>query len=117
MAPLGQTQQRVAGNEALFREVNERMAEAAEHFAGTAEDERAPLDFVCECGRAGCAEKMAMSLAEYERVRSEATHFAVVPGHELPEVERVVERHATYLVVEKRESDADHVARETAPRS
>src|ERR671935_1768321 len=116
MALLGATEERVAGNEALFREVNERRAETAEQFAGT-EDESTPLDFVCECGRAGCAEKMPMTLAEYERVRSEPTYFAIVPGHELPEVERVVERHATYLLVEKQDGDAHQVARETDPRS
>jgi hypothetical protein len=116
MGLLGTTEERVAGNEALFREVNERMAEAAGQFAGT-EDEATPLDFVCECGRADCSRKMSMTLAEYERVRSEPTYFAVVPGHELPEIERVIERHASYLVVEKREGDADQVARETDPRS
>jgi hypothetical protein len=113
---LGVAEERVAGNEALFREVNERMAETAERFAAT-EDDATPLGFVCECGRAGCAEKMSMTLAEYERVRSVPTHFAVVPGHELPGVERVVERHGTHLVVEKRDGDADRVARETDPRS
>jgi hypothetical protein len=116
MGVLGVAEERVAGNEALFREVNERMAEAAEHFAGT-EEETTPIEFICECGRAGCAEKMSMTLVEYERVRSRPTHFAVVPGHELPEVERLVARHATYVVVEKRVEDADQVARETDPRN
>jgi hypothetical protein len=116
MALLGATEERVAGNEALFREVNERMAEAAEQFAGT-EEESTPLDFVCECGRAGCADKMSMTLAEYGRVRSDPTHFAVIPGHELPDVERMVERHATYVVIEKLDGDTDRVARETDPRS
>ena len=112
---MGVAEERVAGNEALFREVNERMAEAADQFAGR-EDESTAIEFVCECGRTGCAEKMAMTLAEYEHVRSEPTYFAVVPGHELPEIERVVERHANYLVVEKSDEDADQVARETDPR-
>jgi hypothetical protein len=45
------------------------------------------------------------------------TRFAVVPGHELPEIETVVERHPAYLVVEKRQADAEEVALETDPRS
>jgi hypothetical protein len=45
------------------------------------------------------------------------TRFAVVPGHELPEIEMVVERHAGYLVVEKRQADAQEVAFETDTRS
>jgi hypothetical protein len=42
-----------------------------------------------------------LSLKDYERLRSEPTHFGVIPGHELPDVERVVERHDHYFVVEK----------------
>jgi len=56
-------------------------------------------------------------VAEYQAIRAEATRFAVLPGHELPEVESVVKRHPTYLVVEKRQADAQEVARETAPRT
>jgi hypothetical protein len=57
-----------------------------------------------------------MTLAEYEAIRAEPTRFFVVPGHERPEIESVVERHGAYLVVEKREEDAEAVARETDPR-
>jgi hypothetical protein len=59
-----------------------------------------------------------MTLVEYEAVRAEPTRFAIVPGHEQPEIETIVERHdPTYLVVEKREEDAEEIARETDPRS
>jgi hypothetical protein len=40
-----------------------------------------------------------------------------VPQHEQPEIEVVIERHPSYFVVEKREPDAQEVARETDPRS
>ena len=71
----------------------------------------------CECGRAQCAEPIPMTVAEYEAVRAEPTHFAVVPGHEQPEIESIVELHPTYLVVEKRDEEAQEVARETDPRA
>jgi hypothetical protein len=58
-----------------------------------------------------------VTLAEYEAIRAESTHFAVVPQHEQPEIEVVIERHPTYFVVEKREPDAQEVARETDPRA
>jgi hypothetical protein len=58
-----------------------------------------------------------MSSAEYEAIRAEPTRFLVVPGHKRPEIENVVERQSGYLVVEKREEDAQEVARETDPRS
>ena len=58
-----------------------------------------------------------MTIAEYEAIRAEPTHFGVVPEHELPEVETVVRRFPTYFVVEKREQDAQEVARDTDPRT
>ena len=108
--------ERLAGNEALFREVNERVAEVATHFIEV-ETLDEPVDFTCECGRAVCAEPITMTMVEYEAIRAKSTHFAVVPEHEQPEIEIVVERHPTYLVVEKREPDAREVARETDPRT
>ena len=108
--------ERLAGNEALFREVNERVAEVATHFVEV-ETRGEQINFACECGRADCAEPITMTLAEYEAIRAESTHFAVVPEHEQPEIEVVIVRHPTYFVVEKREPDAQKVARKTDPRA
>ena len=101
---MGAREERLGANEALFREVNERVAEVAEQFD-------------CECGDRACAEQIALTTAEYEAVRAEPTWFAVVPGHEVPDMERIVERHPTYLVVEKQDGDAEEIARETDPRT
>src|SRR5215218_7280540 len=110
MRTVSARDERLAGNEALFREVNERVAEVATHFLEL-ETREAPVDFTCECGRAECAEPIPMTVAEYEAIRAEPTHFAVVPGHEQPEIESIVERHPTYLVIEKRDEQAQEVAR------
>jgi hypothetical protein len=116
MDALSARDERLAGNEALFREVNERVAEVATDFVEV-ETRGDQINFACECGRATCAQPITMTLAEYEAVRAEPTHFAVVPQHEQPEIEVVIERHPTYFVVEKREPDAREVARETDPRA
>jgi hypothetical protein len=58
-----------------------------------------------------------MTLAEYEALRAKPTRFAVVAGHERLEIESFVQRHPGYLVVEKREEEAQEVARETGPRA
>ena len=116
MAVVGAREERLAGNEALFREVNERVAEVATHFIEV-ETSAEQINFACECGRADCAEPIAMTLAEYEAIRAVPTRFAVVPHHEQPEIENVVERHPTYFVVEKSQEDAQEVARETDPRA
>ena len=48
---VGAREERLAGNEALFREVNERVAEVATQFI-EAETSTETVDFTCECGRA-----------------------------------------------------------------
>jgi hypothetical protein len=105
--------ERVGKNEALFREVNERLRQLGENFSLVAER----AEFVCECADAGCAEPIHMSLDEYERVRARPEWLAVRPGHEILAVERVVERHEDYIIVEKHEGRPAELARETDPRS
>ena len=58
-----------------------------------------------------------MTLGEYEALRAKATRFAVAPGHEIPDIERVVARHPSYFVVEKEDPAAEEVVRKTDPRS
>ena len=114
MPPVGERDKRLARNETLYREVNERVSEVAEQFEA---DTDTPIGFICECGAGGCTEPIPLTLAEYEAIRAEPTRFAVVPGHELPEIESIVGRHPAYLVVEKREKEAQKAARETDPRT
>jgi hypothetical protein len=90
-------EQRAARNEALFREVNENIARLEErHGTTTAE----PV-FLCECAKAECTQHVAVEPDVYLRVREEPRYFLVLPGHEDPQIERVVETHPDYLVVEK----------------
>jgi hypothetical protein len=107
-------QQRVARNEALFREVNERIKEINEEMTDAA-GERS--DFLCECGDEGCTKAVSMTLSEYEAVREDGKRFAVLRGHEIPDVERVVFQSDRYAVVEKEPPAAARIALETDPRS
>jgi hypothetical protein len=56
-----------------------------------------------------------MTAAENEAVRAASTRFAVVPRHEQLE-SRPSSSGTTYLVVDKRDEDAQEVARETDSR-
>lgn len=96
-------------NEAVFREVNERIEEIAGSFYLSV------LDVICECGDASCAQRIEITRAEYEAWRSDPTLFGLIPGHELPDVEDVVERHEAYFVVKKKPGIPEDVARATAP--
>jgi hypothetical protein len=105
--------ERVGRNEALFREINERLQALQESFDVLAEK----ADFVCECGDIHCSEHISMPLKEYESLRADPTHFAIRPGHEIPDVEDVVARRSGYEVVRKHEGDPAELAREEDPRT
>ncbi|MFL5920708.1 MAG: hypothetical protein ACJ743_13580 [Gaiellaceae bacterium] len=92
-------EERTAKNEALLREVNERIEEVGKHLQ-VLPDHQA-LEFRCECGRPDCEAFVSMSVAEYEHVRADNDRFAVVPGHQDEQVERVAERGERYLIVDK----------------
>jgi hypothetical protein len=91
--------QRQARNEALFREVNEQIAQLGARLdAWSAEG----TDFLCECGEeGGCGQRVQVPLEVYERVRAQDDRFVVKPGHETPEIERAVEWTDDYVVVDK----------------
>jgi hypothetical protein len=89
-----------AKTQALFREVNERIESLNEHFSRIV-----PMgDWICECGDPACFDPISLTFDEYEAIRAHPARFPVLPGHELPEVEEVVEANERYLVVEKRGS-------------
>jgi hypothetical protein len=101
---------RQATTEAIFRNVNERIAESAQRFDG---DE---AEFVCECDDRSCTDRLEAPLDDYERVRGEATHFLLAPGHENDAIEKVVERRGRFQVVQKYERTVVATVRSLNPR-
>jgi hypothetical protein len=87
---------RIAENQAIFRDANERIEESVDALELTGE-----TPFLCECGDERCSAALMLRRDEYESVRAHATRFVIVPGHETPEGEEVVERNDRYWVVEK----------------
>lgn len=109
---MSSREERVARNEALFREVNERIRDVSENGAEASETE-----FVCECGDPECTKPVRLTLGEYEDVRRNPKHFAILPGHEVPDVEQIVARYDRFAVVEKTNPQAARVAVREDPRS
>lgn len=105
-------EERVARNEALFREVNEHIRDVNERLPPAEE-----TDFLCECGDRACTEPIRLTLLEYEQIRSESTQFAIVPGHVEPTVETVVHENDRFAVVRKTEPEAAEIVDATDPRS
>ena len=107
-------EERLARNESSFRSLNEALGQKV--FARRP-DARADLaGFVCECGDADCAEVLRVDFDRYEQVRQDAHLFLVRPGHEIADVEDVVQREDAFLVVRKHD-DVSEIVRETDPRS
>jgi hypothetical protein len=104
----GRRFRQVAENERLLREANEEIErevreEQRERAVGRDEME---VEFFCACGRADCEETLLLTLAEYEAAHTIPGHFIVAQGHEHADIERIVEEHDAYLVVEKHPSYA-----------
>lgn len=106
-------EQRLAENEAAFRDVNESLRYVAAQGTATVDTMR----LVCECGDASCSEFVEVSPTEYEGVRAVATHFIVRPGHVAPDIEEVVVENDRFAVVEKRPGTPAEVATDTDPRT
>ena len=95
MSGLADRFERQARNEALFREVNERITQLGESADGM-------LDVLCECGvEGGCGEHVRLPHAVYEQVRAQDDRFVVFPGHETPDLEYAIDWTDDYVIVDK----------------
>lgn len=94
---MADREKRLALNEALFREINERLESRIP--VATAGESR--LAVLCECANPDCTERIQIATAEYAAVRSDSRQFVVVPGHEFVDVEEVVTRNDRFEIVRK----------------
>jgi len=88
-------EERAARNEALFRAVNAEIRDVDRRFGVRASS------FVCECADEKCILRLSVPADVYTAARATSTRFLVAPGHEDPSLERVVDRHDGFFVVEK----------------
>jgi hypothetical protein len=103
---------RLAENEARFREINDRVERDLERVVYSPDE---LLPFVCECAQRTCSTTIELTRDEYERVRADSILFAVAPGHEITDIEDVVERHERYFLIRKHPETWEVVER-TGPR-
>jgi hypothetical protein len=100
-----------ARTEALFRDVNERIAESAQRF------EADSTQFVCECADPNCTHRLEASLEEYEEVRADGATFMLAPGHAHSDIERVVADRGGFHIVEKVQKTVRATVRRLNPRA
>lgn len=104
---------RIGENEALYRQVNERVEEINDAFGSIS----GVFDVTCECGSLECADQIAVPRDVYEQVRADPARFIIKSSHEFPEAEHVVERHEGFAIVQKDPGPARRVAEETDTRA
>jgi hypothetical protein len=100
-----------AQTEALFRDVNERIAESADRFEADA------TEFVCECSDPNCTYRVEATLEEYEEVRADGATFMLAPGHAEKDIERVVEKRGSFHIVEKMQATVRATVKRLDPRA
>ena len=94
-------------------QVRSRVANESTARAGAGAPEAGGVSsFRCECGDRACTCAIELTLAEYEEVRADDTHFAIARNHENPDRE-LVEEHERFDVVETVAGDALKLARRT----
>ena len=96
--PVSEREKRLATNEALFREMNERVEERLQQVAA------GPMafDILCECADLECTHRITLTTAEYVEAHANPRQFTVVPGHAIMDVEDVVMQTDRFVVVRKR---------------
>lgn len=102
---------RLAQNEVLFREVNERVSDLA---TGLGDD--GGYEYLCECANRDCTFRIGLTAGEYEEVRVDPRQFVVLPGHYTPEIEELAAKHAGHWIVRK-SGDAGEYVEQLDPRS
>lgn len=97
-------------NEAVFRQKNEAIEQGlAELKEQAVEDKSIPIPahedlslyFYCECADENCKERIFLTLSDYQKLHKNRRKFIVLPGHEVVEVEKVVNKKKQYSIVEK----------------
>jgi hypothetical protein len=105
-------EERLAKNEAAFRELNERIHGIADEQG---RDDHA-YEFICECADTRCVQRLTLTLEEYEGIRADGARFVLAQGHEIPAIEVVVDADEHQVVVEKVGTAGD-VAQRLNPRA
>ena len=100
-----------AENEVVFRQRNKAAMESMEDIRAVAREDGQEVEledhgddsllFYCECANENCHDRIKLTTNAYKKVHKNESQFMVIPGHHVPEIERVIADGGTYLIVEK----------------
>ena len=116
MAKQLSVHERLRENEAVFRRYNETVegrldtlqAHADYHeIEHTLDGDQMSFYFYCECSDENCLKRIHLQLSTYKQIHDDRACFVVIPGHEVTEIEEVIERADDYSVVRKYKTPKD----------
>ncbi len=95
------SKRRLVENELIFKKKNQRIKAGIKKLIAQSGINEFTTELYCECSNEDCSDKIVINTKDYDRVHKNAKHFIVKCGHEVKEVETVLERTKHYCVVEK----------------
>jgi hypothetical protein len=104
------TPERIARNESIFREANEKIRDRAE---ASVQSEATRVPFICECAAPMCRELLSLTLAEYSEIRANDRWFLNAVGHNavVGSAATVVAANERYEIAEKMGEAGEHAER------
>lgn len=109
---MGQTssERRMAENEVVFREYNERVLKGFEELTEIAKEDGQeayvanndhPLFFYCECSDENCRQRVQLKPSRYATIHKQRDRFIILCGHETRSIEQIISTEADFCIVEK----------------
>ncbi len=104
------SERRLADNEVVFRQYNERVTNGLEEIKNIAKEDGqeglisqndAPLLFYCECSDENCRKRVKIKPSRYHEIHKRRDHFVIVCGHEIKKIEHVIGKETDFCVIEK----------------
>jgi ANTAR domain-containing protein len=85
-------EERIVQTEEFFRQINDLMARNGRRDGQV---------YICECANPYCNVTMDVTDEDITTLHSMPGYYLILPGHEIPDVEQVVQKTATYTIVTK----------------
>ncbi len=96
------SERRLVENELIFAGANDGLKHTTDRVFTASERDALPLEFYCECSDMACREKIQLTVSTYDQIRKASPYTCfLLPGHEITEIEKVVDRTPEYVIVEK----------------
>lgn len=118
----GLSERRLVENEMVFRNLNQQVMKGigdlkelahTHNQASLVPDISQPLDFYCECSNTDCTVRIEVKPEDYKRIHEDSRNFVTAKGHQIPEIEKILERTPGYDVVQKNR-EPSHIISEQA---